>query len=1125
MDSSSVEGPNGGLSAVDFDLTQTYSSLSSLLDSAKRLGTENSFITSHQAKAYFKANDWPFQDTVPFHSVRGMELSRRGYIWCSSKTEGRPKGSECCFKLTYNWDEKPKQFIWRPDTSTLNHSHPLPKQVHLDGRQLVKFEGDLTDAEDSYIRDKSLCKMDIPQMQVHLEKNFPGRCFQSQMLHRIKKKVLDKTYGADRTQVNELISYGEKIKKDGGHFSIDPSPDFTVEAMHWQTKLMREYALLYGNSDGFILADGTHGITRHKVIFVFFVVVDCLMKSKIAGYTACWSEQGGPILRGAEAFFESDKEDNVEVGEIPGIYDPFVDNVVHDSEGTVGTVGNGEEDGREEDGGGGGEDGEVVASSTLMSDEGPAFEIVAHKMGWNHINDRFHISEQIEESWQGLDDPAAYKDDIFNILEEPDLDVLTNKLFPAAKEKYVSGNASIFVLKLFEQQEKFCYAHTCKHYTAGHVASQRIEGVNSSVKANGKLKIYLGDATYAEAIHRIQQVMRTSDRASIDELKQCRDSGFKVGIQILKELKETALIALQLSIVEATDDQNKYRVKESEGSVKFSTVEVDASVTWNNIEFDGIMICSCCFYTSTNKPCPCICRVCQHLQIDFQDPKIVHPRYWIVFHPLYYAALQELGVQDYADAPWTDKYHLKKQIRSRDIESSGTVEQVNASTLSVRTQAFDSFGALDKTSAAQRVTLLRNIMKGLIDVAAESATKTKIAGAQMTELTNRLGSAEFSNATLAVRPTSAISSLNRYSRDMLGRSQSSFRRKARKGPRSVGKTLKRKPAKKTRHCSVCRMHGEPANVSSNHRSGRRCPHYVHPQMHALPMRDTEAPDDGDDPGSTAAGDDDEGDDNNNDSDIGGGPDDDDSFSSTAGGDDDDEDDDSGSSSTTSGGDDDDEDDDSGSSSSSTAGGDDDDDEDDDAGGDDGDEGDDAGGDDDDDDAGGDDDIGGGADDGFDNDGDDITNEGLLELKFRIDQARNNDMFEGTVAGPLAMCVKASEGMDGLLQNFVDNMENSIRNSIVVSDEMDMSKIDEILYSFYTDHPNLKKHQIHVKKIRNCTRRIDTAAVDFPVPEEVNEFVTFADADENCPEEVIVYNQIIECLDSAHLAMNRNQETM
>ncbi len=81
------------------------------------------------------------------------------------------------------------------------------------------------------------------------------------------------------------------------------------------------------------------------------------------------------------------------------------------------------------------------------------------------------------------------------------------------------------------------------------------------------------------------------------------------------------------------------------------------------------------------------------------------------------------------------------------------------------------------------------------------------------------------------------------------------------------------------------------------------------------------------------------------------------------------------------------------------------------------------------------------------------------------------MFEGTVAGPLAMCVKAGEGMDmdDLLQDFVDHMESSI----VVSDKVDMGKVDEILYSFYSDHPNLNKYkyQIHMRRMEYLARAI------------------------------------------------------
>eukprot|EP00985_Skeletonema_marinoi_P019382 scaffold11088_cov129-Skeletonema_marinoi.AAC.2 len=822
--------------------------------------------------------------------------------------------------------------------------------------------------------------------------------------------------------------------------------------MHWQTKLMGEYASVYGKEGGVVFVDGTHGITRHGAVFVFFAVVDCLMKSKIAGWTACWSEQADPIVQAAEAFFGTNEDDGAKIGEIEGYFDPFVDNVVKEGAVEVDEV-----------------EGNIlqvvpsppiISAVVLVSDEGPAFFILAEVKGWTHVLDRYHIAKKIEETWQGLDDPATYKEDMLNILDEPDLDVLTNTLFPAAKVKYANGSASKYVAKLFELQEKVCYAHVCKFFTAGHVSSQRVEGVNSSIKANGKLKLYLSDASYGEAAQRIMQVARESDRASIAELKTCRQSGLMVGLHFMKELKETAQLALRLSIVEPTEDPNKFQVKESEDSAKVATVEVDATVKWNNIEFKGCMICTCCFYTSTNRPCPCILRVCQHKQIDHQNPKIVHPRYWIAFHPLYNVALSELGLSDYDMAPWTSLFTVEMPKRAH--ESTGAAAQVNtsASVVSARTKVFDTLGDLGGTSTSQRVVLLRNATKALIDVAAETPAKTKTACAEMTELTNRLGAANLNCKTLHVRPTALSSTRDRYSRSMLQKSQSSQRWQAKKGPPTVAKTLKRKTARKVRHCSVCKKKGQPSHISSTHRSGSRCPYHVNPHLAAVRgVEDDEAPGAANGGGDGAEGVNQAGDEME--MEVG-------------------------------------EDDEAGDDGDVPGPGDDDDDrDDDDIGG--------GGG-------GGGGDGGSGGDDGYDTDdsmeGDEFTDEHLVALKNFIDEARSNNVFCGVVAGPLALSVKARDGQDDLLGGFLSVMKDEIRRAVVVSTQEDLLKMHEVTQAFFDAHPNLNqfKTMIIMKKIETDDSMINTKGSEL---EEVNYFVDCADAGN--PVEFIAYNAVIESL--------------
>ncbi len=67
---------------------------------------------------------------------------------------------------------------------------------------------------------------------------------------------------------------------------------------------MGEYARVYGE-DGFMMADGTHKITKYNMIFVFWMVIDCLLKSKFVGYTANFTKNSDVIINGANVFFQN----------------------------------------------------------------------------------------------------------------------------------------------------------------------------------------------------------------------------------------------------------------------------------------------------------------------------------------------------------------------------------------------------------------------------------------------------------------------------------------------------------------------------------------------------------------------------------------------------------------------------------------------------------------------------------------------------------------------------------------------------------------------------------------------------------------------------------------------------
>jgi hypothetical protein len=180
--------------------------------------------------------------------------------------------------------------------SNLSHNHRLSSQLtFVDGRAIVNMEYSLTPEEIHSITDQSCCCVQVPQMRVNLEEYFPDCSFTSPMLYWTRDKFLKDGH-------QDLFVKGKRIQSLGGSFLVVPlSIDFRIKIIHCQTKLMGEYPRVFGKNS-FKMAYGTHMITKYDMTFVFWMVVDRLLRSKFVSYTANFSENSGVILNGADVF-------------------------------------------------------------------------------------------------------------------------------------------------------------------------------------------------------------------------------------------------------------------------------------------------------------------------------------------------------------------------------------------------------------------------------------------------------------------------------------------------------------------------------------------------------------------------------------------------------------------------------------------------------------------------------------------------------------------------------------------------------------------------------------------------------------------------------------------------------
>jgi hypothetical protein len=580
---SSTIGVAGEWNGVNIT-TMKFSRHSELTSFFSKYASTMGFIIVDRQKGFFKEQDldkyFPTNEeevlatttttpTTAPTTTTANKMPYRGYFYCSPKSYNSKYSpcQSCPFKACYLWCGNEHKFIIRSQSNFQHNHHLRSALMVLDGVEHVNYEHFLTYEETTMIRDQSIARVSMPQLKINLEEMFPHRTYDKPLLYRMRKKFFDAKYGSDGHNIQDLFVKGDMIKVLGGKFVVQPSSDsFCFKSIHCQTKLMGEYADVFGR-DGFRMADGTHKITQHDWTFIFWMVIDNLLGSKFVGYTANFSENTAVIVEGAEIFFPFDAVtttslpdasdgNHVCIGGIPGHFDPFVDTPVNlghppapkdtQCDSTTATLtGNGHPpmEAWIDDLTCHGSGSVIKSTNGFMTDEGSAFPGVAEHYGWTHLLDRRHFAPQIISSWHGIQDPAQFKGDIYAILDCPESQNM-EALLATAIETYTSAGAQMLLMKISSLKHKLCYCYTCKTFTAGHVSDQRSEGGMACMKAMGKLTKYLAGCTFGEAVARISQVAREHDLLSIKELIRCREKNMKVGEKYLDPSHYTVQLLL-----------------------------------------------------------------------------------------------------------------------------------------------------------------------------------------------------------------------------------------------------------------------------------------------------------------------------------------------------------------------------------------------------------------------------------------------------------------------------------------------------------------------------------------------------------------------------------------------------
>jgi hypothetical protein len=464
------------------------------------------------------------------------------------------------------------------------------------------------------------------------------------MLGRIIKSVGD-SLGIHGDEFKELIQLGYNIQSKGGTFEYKVGEDNTLQSFVVQTKLMAEYAEAYAD---FSLMDGTHCINRYGEILVPTCVVDALGRTKITSIIMVDSENSEDLL------------------ELCG-------HLTHC----------------------------LRKGSTFMTDEGPAFPIIADTLGLNHILCVDHFATSIFSGCAGLGAMASdfIKDmsrALYNDLESPkNLEIHLGVMLLT----YQTPQATALIKRVDAVKSQVCFTYTKQHFTASHKATQRSEGVNSDIKEQGDAKKDLAKMNNYRFMEHLLTMAERKDLDAVADILQLILSGAKWS-KFVQERWQDAQQSCA-SIVECTkvrvdtdlDGKGKGTIW-SVKSRKGDNFEDHIVRTWINHDAPNAKSrypprCDCCSFCSSLIPCSHICRVLTCSKNNLFCESNLEERWRLSSLPLYKHAASKVNaslikdqqhgqtlevihtgvgavpMKEYRDTHWDDKAHRRANQAKR----------------------------------------------------------------------------------------------------------------------------------------------------------------------------------------------------------------------------------------------------------------------------------------------------------------------------------------------------------------------------------------------------------------------------------------------------------------------------
>jgi len=389
-------------------------------------------MTRKQYETLFPGQEFKM---VPGRGFLYCKINKKHVIACDKDDTVKVSNriSKCEWTVHFRIDIHKKVYAVIPELTNIRHSHAVNRDaIRASGRRLITYEKEMEDEETRCVLQYGPALLGVSKTRDIMRLRYPDRDYCTKLLSRLLTKGFNDHYGTDPDGMMKFNELGNSIRDKGGVFELEHGVDRRITSVFVMKPSMNAYVELFGD---FVINDGTHNIDKYGTIMMLNTLVDSLGKSVMSCYSQFRSERHDHLVRALNHFKLN-------------------------SEGM-----------------------------TLMTDDGPAYHLVAQAVKAKHLLCSKHYHSLINKASAGQGHNADnFSKAMFKAIyhDFKSADTLEEHFKTCMVEFGSVAAARTFITGLKKNQKLVCRTHTIWTFSAGCKSTQRGEGSNSRLKIGSK---------------------------------------------------------------------------------------------------------------------------------------------------------------------------------------------------------------------------------------------------------------------------------------------------------------------------------------------------------------------------------------------------------------------------------------------------------------------------------------------------------------------------------------------------------------------------------------------------------------------------------------------------------------